>query len=67
MTSKAGPFKILSQAEEGIFWEGGSRQMVSWDVSNTDQNPINTTNSSYEDRDKITMGIKDQIIKLRNG
>ena len=30
-------------------------------------NPINTTNSSYEDRDKITMGIKDQIIKLRNG
>ena len=46
VTSKAGPFKILSQAEEGIFWEGGSRQMVSWDVSNTDQNPINTTNVS---------------------
>ena len=32
VTSKAGPFKILSQAEEGIFWEGGSRQIVSWDV-----------------------------------
>ena len=30
-------------------------------------NPINTTKSSYEDRNKITMGIKDQIIKLRNG
>tara|TARA_X000001036_G_scaffold282675_1_gene262534 strand:- start:340 stop:981 length:642 start_codon:yes stop_codon:yes gene_type:complete len=29
--------------------------------------PINTKNSSYEDRNKITMGIKDQIIKLRNG
>ena len=32
VTSEAGPFKILSQAEEGIFWEGGSRQIVSWDV-----------------------------------
>ena len=42
VTSEAGPFKILSQAEEGIFWEGGSRQIVSWDVSNTDQSPINT-------------------------
>ena len=30
-------------------------------------NPIQTSNSLYEDRDKITMGIKDQIIKLRNG
>ena len=29
--------------------------------------PINTKNSSYENRNKITMGIKDQIIKLRNG
>ena len=30
-------------------------------------NPIQTSNSLYDDRDKITMGIKDQIIKLRNG
>jgi len=29
--------------------------------------PIHTKNSLYEDRDKITMSIKDQIIKLRNG
>ena len=29
--------------------------------------PINTSNSLYEDRNKITMGIKDQITKLRNG
>ena len=29
--------------------------------------PINTKNSSYENPNKITMGIKDQIIKLRNG
>ena len=29
--------------------------------------PIDTKNSSYEDRNKITMGIKDQITKLRNG
>ena len=46
VTSEAGPFKILSQAEEGIFWEGGSRQIVSWDVANTDQSPINTKNIS---------------------
>ena len=29
--------------------------------------PINTSNSLYEDRNKITMSIKDQITKLRNG
>tara|TARA_B100001996_G_scaffold371617_1_gene347140 strand:- start:241 stop:882 length:642 start_codon:yes stop_codon:yes gene_type:complete len=29
--------------------------------------PINTKNSSYEDRNKITMSIKDQIVKLRDG
>jgi 1-acyl-sn-glycerol-3-phosphate acyltransferase len=29
--------------------------------------PIDTKNSSYEDRNKITMSIKDQITKLRNG
>jgi len=42
VTPKAGPFKILSQNEEGIIWEGGSRQMVYWDVANTDLSPINT-------------------------
>ena len=29
--------------------------------------PIDTKNSSYEDRNKITMSIKDQITKLRSG
>ena len=29
--------------------------------------PINTKNSSYEDRNKITMSIKDQIVTLRDG
>ena len=46
VTPEAGPFKILSQNEEGIIWEGGSRQMVYWDVANTNQSPIDTKHVS---------------------
>ena len=40
--SSSGPFTILSQNQEGIIWEWGSRQTISWDIANTNQSPINT-------------------------
>ena len=40
--SDAGPFKVSSQNQEGILWEAGSKQTLSWEVAQTDQAPINT-------------------------
>ncbi len=40
--SDAGPFKVSSQNEEGILWEAGSKQTLTWEVAQTDQAPINT-------------------------
>lgn len=41
--SSSGPFIITSQNTETT-WEPGSSQTITWDVANTDQAPINTTN-----------------------
>lgn len=40
--SDAGPFELSSQSQEGILWEGGSKQTLTWEVAKTDQAPINT-------------------------
>jgi subtilisin-like proprotein convertase family protein len=40
--SDAGPFKVSSQNQEGILWEAGSKQTLTWEVAQTDQAPINT-------------------------
>lgn len=40
--SDAGPFKVTSQNQEGILWEAGSKQTLTWEVAQTDQAPINT-------------------------
>ncbi len=42
VSSDAGPFQLNSQNEGGITWEAGSRQVVTWEVNQTDQAPINT-------------------------
>lgn len=46
VTTDAGPFSINTLNEEGIVWEGGSRQTISWEVAKTDSAPINTKNVS---------------------
>ena len=40
--SDAGPFVVSSQNQEGIIWEGGSKQTLKWEVAQTDQAPIET-------------------------
>jgi len=40
----AGPFIVTSQSEEDIIWRRGGDETITWDVSNTDLAPINTSN-----------------------
>lgn len=40
----AGPFEVTSQDTQGIIYNGGSSQMVTWNVNGTDTLPINTQN-----------------------
>jgi len=40
----AGPFRVTSQNINGIVYDGGSEQTISWDVNNTDLPPVNTMN-----------------------
>ncbi len=39
--SSAGPFRIISPNSQGIQWQVGSNQTVTWNVANTDRAPIN--------------------------
>ena len=45
--SDAGPFVVSSQNQEGILWEAGSKQTITWEVAQTDQAPIDTKFVSY--------------------
>ena len=40
--SDAGPFKMTSQNQEGILWEAGTKQTLTWEVAQTDLAPIET-------------------------
>jgi hypothetical protein len=40
--ANAGPFEVTSQNISGISYNGGSIQVVSWNVNGTDKEPINT-------------------------
>lgn len=40
-TETAGPFTVTSPASDRPMWEAGTYQQVSWDVANTDQDPVN--------------------------
>ena len=40
--SDAGPFKMSSQNQEGILWEAGTKQTLTWEVAQTDLAPIET-------------------------
>lgn len=40
--AEAGPFVVTSQNTSGISYQGGSTQLVNWDVNGTDTLPINT-------------------------
>jgi subtilisin-like proprotein convertase family protein len=44
VSGSAGPFRVTSQNVEGISWQQGSTQTVTWDVAGTTANNINTTN-----------------------
>ncbi|KAA1242834.1 reprolysin-like metallopeptidase [Aquimarina sp. RZ0] len=37
----SGPFVVTSQDNELLEWEGGTTEMITWDVANTDQAPVN--------------------------
>ena len=41
--ASAGPFTLTSQNTEGIIWKRGSSETITWDVSNTNLAPINTS------------------------
>lgn len=40
--SDAGPFVLTSQSSPNIIWGAGSKQTITWDVANTDLEPLNT-------------------------
>ena len=40
----AGPFMVTSQTDEGITWNEGSQQTITWDVAGTTANGVNTNN-----------------------
>jgi len=40
-TDQAGPFVVTSQNESGIVWESNRQATVTWDVANTNQEPVN--------------------------
>ena len=41
-TAQAGPFRVTSQNMGGT-WTAGAYELVTWDVANTDQSPVNAT------------------------
>ena len=40
---ESGPFKLTSQNEEGIIWNRGGSETITWDVANTNESPVNTS------------------------
>jgi subtilisin-like proprotein convertase family protein len=44
VSGNAGPFRVTSQNESGITWQGGSEQTITWDVAGTTANNVNTSN-----------------------
>jgi subtilisin-like proprotein convertase family protein len=40
---ESGPFKFTSQNEEGIIWNRGGSETITWDVANTNESPVNTS------------------------
>ncbi len=43
VTSNAGPFEVISQ-ETPTIWDAGTSQLITWDVANTNNAPVNTSN-----------------------
>lgn len=44
VNADAGPFLVTSQTSEGIVWNLGASQTITWDVANTNVAPVNTEN-----------------------
>jgi len=42
--ASSGPFIVATPSASGISWIATSSQTVTWDVANTDQDPVNATN-----------------------
>lgn len=46
VVADAGPFEVTSQNTEGIVYNGGSSQTITWNVNGTDAAPVNTQDVS---------------------
>jgi len=44
VTNSAGPFTVTSQSANGIIWNEGSTETITWNVSNTTAAPVSTAN-----------------------
>lgn len=42
VVQNTGPFQLLSQKEQNIIWEAGTKHSLVWDVGGTNESPINT-------------------------
>ena len=43
VTSGAGPFRVTSQATEGVVWTPGSQETITWNVAGTTGNGVNVS------------------------
>jgi len=43
VASGAGPFRVTSQSSTGTTWLPNAQETITWDVANTDSNPVNSS------------------------
>ena len=48
VNAASGPFQVTSPNVTGISWPGGSNQLVTWSVSNTDAAPVSCANVTVQ-------------------
>lgn len=63
-TDQAGPFKIVSPNNSTVTWHPGEYQVVTWEVANTDQSPVNCKLVNI--RLSINGGFKSPILLAEN-
>ncbi len=63
-TDQAGPFKIVSPNTNAVTWHPGEFQVVTWEVANTDQAPVNCQKVNI--RLSVNGGLKWPIMLAEN-
>ncbi len=48
VSAAAGPFVLTAPSAPGIAWEAGSQQLVTWNVANTNNSPVNCSHVSIQ-------------------